>query len=207
MCRWPCFHTWRISSICVTEGGTRARGRERASSNFTLRTMVFLKWSSASWRTDGSLPCTHGQKWQWNNGRHSQHRAAKTRAIKTDEDRWGYISATIREEKRNDCLSNDFPARMLPIKIAKLCAVSSRTKNTRLWWSCTWTGWKMACSMERTSQKKKSQVSARESSNFWPAKAKQTSAQASLDFISSFRSIAHTFVEAYLVSQDDHALG
>lgn len=54
-----CSPTCRISSICVTEGGTRARGRDRASSNFTLRTMVFLKWSRASCRTEGSLPCTH----------------------------------------------------------------------------------------------------------------------------------------------------
>lgn len=53
-----CRPTCRISSICVTEGGTRARGRDKASSNFTLRTMVFLKWSRASCLTEGSLPCT-----------------------------------------------------------------------------------------------------------------------------------------------------
>lgn len=53
-----CRPTCRISNICVTEGGTRARGLDRASSNFTLKTMVFLKWSRASCRTEGSLPCT-----------------------------------------------------------------------------------------------------------------------------------------------------
>lgn len=60
-----CRPTCRISSICVTEGGTRARGRDRASSNFTLKTIVFLKWSRASCRTEGSLPCTqerHGKQ-------------------------------------------------------------------------------------------------------------------------------------------------
>lgn len=104
--------TSRISSICVTEGGTRARGRERASSNFTLRTMVFLKCSRASCRTDGSLPCTERTQ---------------------DVTKW----------RRN-----------------RSCTLSRRL--------CTCTGWKMACSIERTSQKKKSQVSAKESSSFWP---------------------------------------
>lgn len=54
-----CGPTCRISSICVTEGGTRARGRVSASSNFTLKAMVFLKCSRASCRTEGSFPCRH----------------------------------------------------------------------------------------------------------------------------------------------------
>jgi hypothetical protein len=63
--------TCRISSICVMEGGTRARGRDSASSSFTLRTMVLRNWSRASCLTEGSLPWiqmdrrtdsrTHGQ--------------------------------------------------------------------------------------------------------------------------------------------------
>ena len=48
--------TCSISSICMIEGGTLARGRDRASSSFRLRVMMFLKWSRASWRTDGSFP-------------------------------------------------------------------------------------------------------------------------------------------------------
>ena len=115
--------TCRISSICVTEGGTRARGRDRASSNFTLKTMVFLKWSRASCRTEGSLPCTR----------------------KTTEQ----FETYPRGSKHT-------------------------TTTSRVWRRlCTCTGWKMACSMESTSQKKKSHVSARESSNFWPASIKQ----------------------------------
>lgn len=48
--------TCSISSICMMEGGTRARGRESALSSLRLRVMVFLKWRRASWRTDGSFP-------------------------------------------------------------------------------------------------------------------------------------------------------
>lgn len=51
--------TWRISSICIIEGGTLARGRDRASSSFKLSVMMFLKWSRANWRTDGSFPWRH----------------------------------------------------------------------------------------------------------------------------------------------------
>lgn len=40
--------TCRISSICIIEGGTLARGRDRASSSFRLRVMMFLKWSRAN---------------------------------------------------------------------------------------------------------------------------------------------------------------
>lgn len=124
--------TCRISSICVTEGGTRARGRDRASSNFTLRTMVFLKWSRASCRTEGSLPCT-------------QEVTQKTAELSNNHHH--------------------------PVKIGQMRLLilwTAKRKNIRLL-RCTWTGWKMACNIERTSQKKKSQVSARESSNFWPA--------------------------------------
>lgn len=40
--------TCSISSICMIEGGTLARGRDRASSSFRLRVMMFLKWSRAN---------------------------------------------------------------------------------------------------------------------------------------------------------------
>lgn len=51
--------TCSISSICIIEGGTLARGRDRASSSFRLRVMMFLKCSRANWRTDGSFPWGH----------------------------------------------------------------------------------------------------------------------------------------------------
>lgn len=54
-----CGFTCRIRSICIIEGGTLARGRDRASSSFRLRVMIFLKWSRANWRTDGSFPWRH----------------------------------------------------------------------------------------------------------------------------------------------------
>lgn len=50
--------TCNTKSIWTMEGGTRARGLDRASSSFTLRVMVFRKCSRASWRTDGSFPWT-----------------------------------------------------------------------------------------------------------------------------------------------------
>lgn len=48
--------TCSIINICMMDGGTRARGRDSASSSFRLRVMMFLKWRRASCRTDGSLP-------------------------------------------------------------------------------------------------------------------------------------------------------
>lgn len=80
---------------------------------------------------------------------------------------------------------------------------------------CTWTGWKMACSIDRTSQKKKSQVSARESSNFWPAlithKVEIELTQAKFmdtdhnKMHSDYLSVSHTFIKPYFVPKDDHA--
>lgn len=105
--------TCNTKSIWTMEGGTRARGLDRASSSFTLRVMVFRKCSRASWRTDGSFPLT------WT------------------------------------CTQIHTPL---------LCLIS----YFAVWLDCTWTGWKMAWSILRTSQKKKSHVSAKESNNFWP---------------------------------------
>lgn len=50
----PC--TCSTRSIWTMEGGTRARGRESASSSFMLRVMVFRKCSNASCLTEGSFP-------------------------------------------------------------------------------------------------------------------------------------------------------
>lgn len=48
--------TCSISSICIIDGGTLALGRDRASSSFRFKVIMFLKWSRASWRTEGSFP-------------------------------------------------------------------------------------------------------------------------------------------------------
>lgn len=51
--------TCSISSICIIDGGTLALGRDRASSSFRFKVIMFLKWSRASWRTEGSFPQRH----------------------------------------------------------------------------------------------------------------------------------------------------
>lgn len=61
ICLCMCVCTCNIRSICMMDGGTLARGRDKASSSFRLRVMMLRKWSRASWRTEGSFPWGHTQ--------------------------------------------------------------------------------------------------------------------------------------------------
>lgn len=88
-----------------------------------------------------------------------------------DPSRVRRIQLRFREQERNDCCCDHFISsrleyRWLEMQRGRPSETTQERKRTRSPQSGTWTGWKMACSMERTSQKKKSQVSARESSNF-----------------------------------------
>lgn len=121
-------------------------------------------------------------------------------------------AAAARLERRWDARA----CSVLPAALIKFIDCLGNKKTTWLLrWLCTWTGWKMACSIERTSQKKKSQVSARESSNFWPASITQPKYTVYWSLMHWHRPIkkvnhtlypiSHTFVESYFVPKDDHA--